>query len=86
MLAPWTLEREGAPQVYGPPGTENMVDHLMQAYAKDIYIQMFGLERTNATGWKWLAKEVLPGEVYKDNTPLVSLATRNSPRAGREAD
>ncbi|MFZ3328687.1 MAG: MBL fold metallo-hydrolase, partial [Methylocella sp.] len=37
MLAPWTLEREGAPRVYGPPGTENMVNHLMQAYTKDIY-------------------------------------------------
>jgi len=72
MLAPWTLEREGAPQVYGPPGTEDMVDHLMKAYAKDIYIQMFGLERTNATGWKWLAKEVLPGEVYKDNNVRIT--------------
>src|ERR1700732_4210959 len=59
MLAPWVYDR-GRPQVYGPPGTEDMVDHLMQAYAKDIYIQMFGLELLNATGWKWLAKEVLP--------------------------
>ena len=72
MLAPWTLEREGAPRVYGPPGTENMVNHLMQAYTKDIYIQMFGLERTNATGWKFLAKEVLPGEVYKDNNVRIT--------------
>ena len=67
MLAPWTLERKVPPQVYGPPGTQDMVDNLMKAYAKDIYIQMFGLERTNAMGWKWLAKEVLPGKVYKDN-------------------
>ena len=72
MLAPWTLERKVPPQVYGPPGTENMVDHLMKAYAKDIYIQMFGLERTNAMGWKWLAKEVLPGEVYKDNNVRIT--------------
>jgi ribonuclease BN (tRNA processing enzyme) len=72
MLAPWTLERKGAPQVYGPPGTENMVDHLMKAYAKDIYIQMFGPEQTNATGWKWLAKEVLPGEVYKDDNVRIA--------------
>ena len=51
---------------------QDMVDHLMQAYAKDIYIQMFGLERTNATGWKWLAKEVLPGEVYKDGNVRIT--------------
>jgi ribonuclease BN (tRNA processing enzyme) len=49
-----------------------MVNHLMQAYTKDIYIQMFGLERTNATGWKFLAKEVLPGEVYKDNNVRIT--------------
>jgi ribonuclease BN (tRNA processing enzyme) len=72
MLAPWTLERKVAPQVYGPPGTQDMVDNLMKAYAKDIYIQMFGLERTNAMGWKWLAKEVLPGEVYKENNVQIT--------------
>jgi ribonuclease BN (tRNA processing enzyme) len=72
MLSPWTLERKEAPQVYGPPGTADMVNHLMQAYAKDIYIQMFGLERTNATGWKWLVKEVLPGEVYKDDNVQIT--------------
>jgi ribonuclease BN (tRNA processing enzyme) len=33
---------------------------------------MFGLERTNALGWKWLAKEVLPGEVYKDNNVRIT--------------
>jgi len=82
MLAPWTLEREAAPQVYGPPGTADMVDHLMQAYAKDIYIQMFGLERTNATGWKWLAKEVLPGKVYKDDNVQITAYQKPSWQLG----
>src|ERR1700680_4283319 len=35
MLAPWIYDR-GSPQVYGPPGTENMVHHLTEAYTKDI--------------------------------------------------
>ena len=77
MLAPWTLERKVPPQVYGPPGTQDMVDNLMKAYAKDIYIQMFGLERTNAMGWKWLAKKVLPGEVYKDNNVKITAYQNN---------
>ena len=51
MLAPWTLERKGPLQVYGPPGTEDVVRHLKEAYTKDIDIQMFGLERLNATGY-----------------------------------
>jgi ribonuclease Z len=72
MLAPWTLEREEAPQVYGPPGTEDVVQHLKEAYMKDIQLQMFGLERTNANGWRLQAKDVLPGEVYKDQNVRVT--------------
>src|ERR1700730_3619014 len=67
-----TFDHVVPPRVYVQPGTENMVNHLMQAYTKNIYIQMFGLERTNATGWKFLAKEVLPGEVYKDNNVRIT--------------
>jgi len=66
MLAPWVYDR-GSPQVYGPPGTENMVHHLTEAYTKDIDLQMFGLEALNATGYRLAAKDALPGEVYKDN-------------------
>jgi ribonuclease BN (tRNA processing enzyme) len=67
MLAPWIYFREGPAQVYGPPGTEDMVRHLTEAYTKDIDLQMFGLEALNATGYILKAKDVLPGEVYKDN-------------------
>ena len=45
MLAPWTYYRDGPPQVYGPPGTEDVVHHLTEAYTKDIDLQMFGLEQ-----------------------------------------
>ena len=72
MLAPWTLGREGPLQVYGPPGTEDMVHHLTEAYTKDIDLQMFGLEQTNATGYVLKATDVLPGEVYKDNNVLIT--------------
>ena len=51
MLAPWIYYREGPVQVYGPPGTEDMVRHLTEAYTKDIDLQMFGLEQLNATGY-----------------------------------
>ena len=51
MLAPWIYYREGPLQVYGPPGTEDVVRHLTEAYTKDIDLQMFGLEQLNATGY-----------------------------------
>jgi ribonuclease BN (tRNA processing enzyme) len=72
MLAPWIYYREGPMQVYGPPGTEDMVRHLTEAYTKDIDLQMFGLEALNATGYILKAKDVLPGEVYKDNNVRIT--------------
>ena len=72
MLAPWIYYREGPLQVYGPPGTEDVVRHLTEAYTKDIDLQMFGLEQLNATGYVIKAKDVLPGEVYKDNNVRIT--------------
>ena len=72
MLAPWIYYREGPLQVYGPPGTEDVVHHLTEAYTKDIDLQMFGLEQLNATGYVINAKDVLPGEVYKDNNVRIT--------------
>ena len=66
MLAPWIYFREGPLQVYGPPGTEDVVRHLTEAYTKDIDLQMFDLEELNSTGYILKAKDVLPGEVYND--------------------
>ena len=72
MLAPWIYYREGPLQVYGPPGTEHVVRHLTEAYTKDIDLQMFGLEQLNATGYVIKAKDVLPGEVYRDNNVRIT--------------
>jgi ribonuclease BN (tRNA processing enzyme) len=72
MLAPWIHYREGPLHVYGPPGTEDVNRHLTEAYTKDIDLQMFGLEQLNATGYVIKAKDVLPGEVYKDNNVRIT--------------
>lgn len=72
MLAPWIYYRDGPLQVYGPPGTEDVVRHLTEAYTKDIDLQMFGLEQLNATGYVIKAKDVLSGEVYKDDNVRIT--------------
>ena len=72
MLAPWIHYREGPLHVYGPPGTEDVIRHLTEAYTKDIDLQMFGLEQLNATGYVIKAKDVLPGEVYRDNNVRIT--------------
>jgi len=49
-----------------------VVRHLTEAYTKDIDLQMFGLEQLNATGYVIKAKDVLPGEVYRDNNVRIT--------------
>ena len=36
MFTPWVLGREAPLNVFGPPGTESMIDHLVMAYHDDI--------------------------------------------------
>jgi ribonuclease BN (tRNA processing enzyme) len=74
LLAPWTYGRVESPQIYGPPGTENLVHHLLEAYKKDIHIEMFGQQLANATGWRAVAKDVYAGEIYQDDNVRVTAA------------
>ena len=61
MLSPWIYFREGPAQVYGPPGTADMVRHLTEAYTKDIDLQMFGLEGPMPRAIDWRRKTCCPG-------------------------
>ncbi|MGO1468582.1 MAG: MBL fold metallo-hydrolase [Tissierella sp.] len=50
ILTPWVLERDEALQIYGPKGTKNMCNHLMEAYKVDIDARMNGLEKAIPQG------------------------------------
>lgn len=66
MFSPWVLGRTAPLDVYGPPGTAAMVDHLNAAYAEDVDIRLHGGEPSNKTGYGGQAHEVTPGVVYRD--------------------
>jgi ribonuclease BN (tRNA processing enzyme) len=66
ILSAWTLERDVPLEVYGPPGTKAMVDHLLAAYAADIRNRTEGLEPANANGWRVTVHEISPGLVRDD--------------------
>jgi ribonuclease BN (tRNA processing enzyme) len=72
MLSPWVLGRTVPLEVYGPPGTQNMVEHLQAAYAEDIDLRLHRGEPSNKTGYTTNAHEVLPGIVYQDSLVKVT--------------
>src|SRR5438132_8044016 len=66
MLTPWIMGRHEPLEIYGPPGTAAMADHLLKAYEVDIKTRTEGLERSNTTGYRTNVHEIKPGTVYKD--------------------
>jgi ribonuclease Z len=72
MLSPWVLGRTVPLEVYGPPGTQKMVEHLEAAYAEDIQLRLHGGEPSNKTGYVTHAHDVLPGVVYQDSLVKVT--------------
>jgi ribonuclease BN (tRNA processing enzyme) len=71
ILSAWTLERDVPLEVYGPPGTKAMVEHLLAAYAADIRNRIDGLEPANANGWRVNVHEIAPGMVLDDGNVRV---------------
>ncbi len=66
ILSGWTLERDVPLEVYGPPGTTAMVEHLLAAFSADIRNRIDGLEPANETGWRVNVHEITPGMVFDD--------------------
>jgi len=72
MFSPWVLGRIVPLDVYGPPGTTMMVDHLQAAYAEDIEIRLNGGEPSNKTGYGGKGHDVPAGVVYRDSLVTVT--------------
>jgi ribonuclease BN (tRNA processing enzyme) len=72
MFSPWVLERKDPLEVYGPPGTRSMTQHLSSAYREDIRMRLSGGEPTNKTGWRTIAREIRPGVVWRDENVAVT--------------
>jgi ribonuclease Z len=78
MITPWIMGRTQPLELYGPPGTQAMVNLILQAYAVDRATRIEGLEHSNDTGWKVNVHEIAPGAVYKDaNVTVTAFAVRH---------
>jgi ribonuclease BN (tRNA processing enzyme) len=68
----WVLERARALQVFGPPGTSAMAEHLTQAYRPDIENRRGKLQPHTPEGWRVEATDITGGMVYRDSNVTVT--------------
>jgi ribonuclease BN (tRNA processing enzyme) len=66
ILTPWVMGREEPLEVYGPPGTRELTDHILKAYRADIQYRLHGLEPINHRGWHVNVHEMDEGIIYSD--------------------
>lgn len=52
ILNPWIFGRQTPLEIYGPPGTKNLAEKILDAYEPDIIERICGPERANDTGWR----------------------------------
>ncbi len=79
ILTPWVLKRSEPLKLFGPAGTEAMVDHLLKAYAVDIQSRQGGLEQANQVGIQVEMTEIDEGVVYQDERVTVEAFRVNHP-------
>ena len=72
MITPWIMGRKDALELYGPPGTQAMVSHILDAYEFDRKNRTEGMEHSNNTGWRVNVHEIRPGVVFKDANVTVT--------------
>ena len=67
ILLPWTCGKDQPLDVYGPVGTANLVEGILDAYRGDVIERVKGPERKEDRGWRAAAHEIEePGVVYRD--------------------
>ena len=72
IFTPAVTGRSEPLELYGPPGLRAMVRHVMQAWKKDMDIRLHGLEPAEPRGYVVRARDVKPGEVYRDECVRVT--------------
>jgi len=65
ILTSWVMRRTSPMPVYGPHGLQRMTRHLLAAYAEDIQVRTYGLEREVAGGYRVKVHEIKSGVVYQ---------------------
>jgi ribonuclease BN (tRNA processing enzyme) len=67
ILTPWVLGRTAPLRLFGPAGTQDMIEHVLAAYKADIAERLTGLEPANPTGCQAIVTEIEPGRVFENH-------------------
>jgi ribonuclease BN (tRNA processing enzyme) len=71
IIAPWVLMRSEALQIYGPPGTQNLVDYIQAGYAIGIGEHRDGLAPLNHP-LTVAVHEIEAGQIFQDERVTVT--------------
>ncbi len=66
IFTPAVTGRKEPFEVYGPPGLRAMTSHILKAWKQDMEIRLHGLEPSVPQGYVVKARDVKPGEIYRD--------------------
>ncbi|HEV2223937.1 MAG TPA: MBL fold metallo-hydrolase [Candidatus Acidoferrales bacterium] len=73
IFTPWVMHRVAPLQLYGPSGTQSMVENIEKAWAEDIAIRTNnGGEHLPANGHDVVVHVVKPGVIYQDTNAKVT--------------
>lgn len=72
ILTPAVMGRTPSLELYGPPGLNSMVSHIVEAYREDIDVRLHGGEPSIPSGYVVHAHDVQPGEIYRDEAVRVT--------------
>ena len=78
IFTPWVMHRTEPLTLYGPSGTQAMVEDIEKAWAEDIQIRVEGLEHNTTTGHQVVVHEIHAGVVYQDaNVKVTAFAVKH---------
>ena len=66
IFTPWIQGRAVPLEVYGPPGTQRLVNGILDGNDEDIRERLASSGGPAATGWKANVHEIAAGVIYKD--------------------
>ena len=72
ILGGWTLGGTEAKNIYGPPGTRELVEGILLAYRRDIDYRVYSPTQKNDSGWRATTHEIdKEGLAFEDNNVKV---------------